>query len=108
MKTGIELITKERTRQINEEGYTLALDSLYKPGELTSAAICYAIVGGSSPRIRESVNVQASMGLKPNGWPWSVESWKPGQDHSVNSRVRELTKAGALLDAEIDRLLNMQ
>ena len=47
MKTGIELITKERTRQINEEGYTLALDSLYKPGELTSAAICYAIVGGS-------------------------------------------------------------
>ena len=48
------------------------------------------------------------MGLKPNGWPWGVESWKPGQDHSVNSRVRELTKAGALLDAEIDRLLNMQ
>ncbi len=108
MNTGAELIIKERERQIKEKGFTLALDSLYKPGELATAGICYAVLAGSSPSVRRSVMTQASMGLKPKGWPWSIESWNPGKDHSHDSRIRELAKAGALLAAEIDRLLNTQ
>ena len=34
--------------------------------------------------------------------------WKPSADHDpVRRRVRDLIKAGALIAAEIDRLLNM-
>lgn len=31
-------------------------------------------------------------------WPWNLKYWKPGE------RIDELTKAGALIAAEIDRL----
>ena len=35
-------------------------------------------------------------------WPWNGSYWKPTPD----DRIKELTKAGALIAAEIDRLLN--
>ena len=34
-------------------------------------------------------------------WPWNVVWWKPTPD----DRIRELAKAGALIAAEIDRLI---
>ena len=36
----------------------------------------------------------------PRGWPWEPADWKPDNDP-----VRNLVKAGALIAAEIDRLL---
>lgn len=36
-------------------------------------------------------------------WPWSDEKWNPEPDN----RIRELAKAGALIAAEIDRLLGL-
>ncbi|WP_102798747.1 hypothetical protein [Bowmanella denitrificans] len=105
MKTGSQLIADERQRQIDEEGRSAELDDAYKPGTLTTAAICYATVAGSGNEMRERIRNQAYLlGMPPNYWPWDREWWKPGQDDSNASRIRELTKAGALLAAEIDRL----
>ena len=36
----------------------------------------------------------------PDSWPWALGWWKPGTDP-----IRNLEKAGALIAAEIDRLL---
>lgn len=92
MKTGIELITEERQRQILIELYSDGHDDEHENGELAIAASCYAMPNDERP-----------MGKKyaiPDQWPWDVEYWKP----TPNDRVRELVKAGALIVAEIDRL----
>lgn len=92
---GMRVICWERVRQQVEEGYTESDDDRHGNGELACAAAYYALpdemrvfyVDESSPR-----------GV-PSGWPFGEEYWKPGD------RVRELAKAGALIAAEIDRLL---
>ena len=43
MRTGIELIQEERTRQVQEEGWTPEHDEEHGDGELALAAACYAI-----------------------------------------------------------------
>lgn len=83
--TGAELIAAERKRQIDVEGYSKTSDALYVNGELVRAAVCY---------VESTGDPQASL-----WWPWDVKHWKP------SNRVRDLTKAGALIAAEIDRLL---
>lgn len=85
-KTGIEVIAEERQRQIKEEGWTLEHDKQWKHGELAEAAACYASL------IDRPFDV----------WPFDMSWWKP----TPNDRIRELQKAGALIAAEIDRLLN--
>jgi len=83
---GVELIATERTRQIEREGWTPEHDAEHVDGELVSAAISYAI--------------HPSRNSPPITWPWDDEWWKPSP-----SRVRDLVKAGALIAAEIDRLI---
>lgn len=90
MKTGIELITEERERQITAEGYTPKHDDAHGNQELQRAA--------------ESYLLSAKMTLTgfrsfrpPDMWPWEKEWWKPSEP------IRDLTKAGALWLAEIDR-----
>ncbi len=90
MKTGIELITEERTRQIEIEKFDANHDKNNAVGELANAASCYAM----DPRIRPDE-------LPPCHWPW-LDFWKP----TPNNRIKELAKAGALIAAEIDRLQN--
>ena len=41
-KTGVELITEERQRQIDEEGYTAKHDMRFTGGEIALAAAVYA------------------------------------------------------------------
>lgn len=89
MKTGIELITEERQRQIEVEGWTIEHDKQYIVGELSDAALCYAMRGYWRQR---NMHVQL--------WPWKEDYWKP----TPENRIRELQKAGALIAAEIDRL----
>lgn len=109
--SGAALIAGERRRQITEEGWSAEHDSSLIQDQLAYAAICYA-----DPRKRE---VKIPEGLDGNGWPtktvdgvtiavmppslwpWGKEEWKP----TPRDRVRELIKAGALIAAEIDRLL---
>jgi hypothetical protein len=86
---GVEMITAERQRQIYAEGWTPEHDAGHEPEALARAAVCYAVPpDGSRQHI---VNVH---------WPWRRQFWKPTPD----DRIRELTKAGALIAAEIDRL----
>jgi len=95
--SGIELIAYERLRQVEAEGYSTKHDDAHVDGALLSAAMCYAgiewLIAGGAPVTRSET---------PMNWPWSADAWKP-----TNDPVRNLVKAGALLAAEIDRLLRL-
>ena len=88
-KTGIELIAEERQRQIEEEGWTAEHDKQWEHGQLVKAAACYL----ARPSWVDTP-------LWPH-WPFDISWWKP----TPQDRIRELQKAGALIAAEIDRLL---
>lgn len=98
--TGIEFIAAERQRQIEEEGWSIERDcNEHSSGELVMAAMCYAC----PPQEKNSGGpLRFFRGREcPAMWPWDKEWWKPTPDN----RIRELTKAAALIAAEIDRLL---
>jgi hypothetical protein len=90
---GIELIAAERSRQINKEGFTATYDGLHQKGEMARAACYYAW----------PTSVMAG-----KMWPgrWQAAWAKKGANgQAASGRIRDLTKAGALIAAEIDRLL---
>lgn len=91
--SGADLITAERIRQVNVKGWTPEHDDEHTEGQLAIAAACYAFDAGSLPTI------DAKRFINDN-WPWSKKWWKPTPDDTI----RQLTKAGALIAAEIDRL----
>jgi hypothetical protein len=91
-KSGVSLITEERQRQIEVEGWNEEHDDFQAVEELAFAAACYAIP--------ESSRIYLKSNEKPNLWLWEKEWWKP----TPNDRIKELVKAGALIAAEIDRL----
>lgn len=95
MKTGIELIAEERQRQIEVEGWTSEHDAEHRDGELAEAAAAYA----SAELYRRSTS--EGYDKMPHIWPFERKYWKPTPD----DRIRELQKAGALIAAEIDRLI---
>lgn len=86
---GAELIAAERRRQVEAEGWTPEHDAEHTEGDLIEAAIAYAVEAAPTP-------------LAPEGWPWPwhADYWKPTADPA-----RNLIKAGALIAAELDRLL---
>jgi hypothetical protein len=95
MKTGVELITEERQRQIEKEGWTADHDEQHCFGTLALAGACYAINHYS-----EANHLSAYYhNWAYDHWPWDDKWWKPSKDP-----IRDLTKAGALIAAEIDRL----
>ena len=96
MKTGIELIAKERQRQIEVEGWTKEHDAKHTDDTLALAASCYAIPSV----LRHYCYSPTRKAIIPVFWPWDKEYWKP----CPQDRIRELVKAGALIAAEIDRL----
>jgi hypothetical protein len=93
MKTGSELIAEERKRQIEEEGFAVKHDSQHTNGELSRAGAIYAL----SADERDAFFVA-------DPWPWDLHWFKP----TPNDRIRELTKAGALIAAAIDVILNSE
>lgn len=93
-ENGCDLIVKERERQIKELGYN---DELYSHNELANAAICYAL----HPSERDMEN-DDGVSLNIALWPWDKVCYKPSPDN----RIKELTKAGALIAAQIDYLIN--
>lgn len=106
---GVDFIRQERARQIEEEGWDSEHDDEHEDGELALAGACYAIP--ADHRKREVGYEWAFMvaDLVCALWPWWEHPvrgrpfknwWKP----SPTDRIRELTKAGALIAAEIDRL----
>lgn len=90
--SGVRLIAAERQRQINAEGWTPEHDDTHRCGELACAAAVYA----TPPIDRDDFGDHSH----PQLWPWS-DGYKP----TPEDRIGELARAGALVAAEIDRLL---
>ncbi|WP_230964803.1 hypothetical protein [Burkholderia cepacia] len=82
----LDVIT-ERRRQVEQEGWTPAHDDQYRDHELSCAAGCYAMYTLAYPA-----------GDPPPAWPWAADWWKP------TTHRRNLVKAGALIQAAIERL----
>lgn len=91
----IELIKNERLRQISEEGYSWRHDDQETNHQLSDAAIVYACTAPMRYEIMHK-------------WPWDEKFFKPDRTYTYDGRIRELTKAGALICAEIDRLLRLK
>lgn len=104
---GIERIAAERQRQIDEEGYTPEHDQEHGNGALAYAAACYAapeqIFRVVQQRVGRDGEVYEMIWHEP--WPrgWKRREFPHGS--SRETRIRDLEKAGALIAAELDRLL---
>ena len=98
---GVQRISDERMRQILQEGFTAEHDDTHAEGELMAAATCYmmayqrGIEGANAQDLRELI-----LDLE---WPWDPHWWKPSPNP-----IRNLEISGALVAAEIDRLLRLK
>lgn len=100
--TGIQRIAIERERQIAADDRTLEWDrTVNAHGELVDAAVCYC--DGDVQGMSQRMGAEGYDNC-PQRWPWDETWWKP----STDSNIRNLEKAGALLAAEIDRLLDQR
>lgn len=100
--SGIDLIAAERKRQVEVEKWTAEHDDGHKNGELSMAAAAYeSVEQGNVLRILESPSVA--------GWPWDIRWFKPFsaavREFPHVDRLRCLIKAGALYQADMERLL---
>lgn len=110
MTPGVQEIDSARERRIEGHGYDAARDDTYTAGQLVVAAVRYANVARLGPNARDLIRVgdaeRVAAGLPLASWPngWSEASYRMGHGNSFADRIRELSKAGALIAAEIDRL----
>lgn len=95
LTSGVELIRRERERQIEVEGWSANHDLQHDCGELAVAAACYAVDHTDAKVTYPRDDPEGS------GWPWGEEWWKP------KDTIRNLVRAGALIAAEIDREIEM-
>lgn len=99
---GIDLIRVERKRQIEEEGWTAEHDDQHPAGELGMAGASYAANAGAglvAGAVAETSYAALNQPGPPDWWPWEIGWWKPKEP------LTDLVRAGALIAAEIDRLL---
>jgi len=99
--SGVELISRERARQMSEEGWTPTHDDTHRNFELSKAGACYASAAMALSKFHRTFKAEE---LHPPmfdylSWPWETKWWRP-----VDDPIRNLVKAGALIAAEIDRL----
>ena len=92
--SGVERIAAERQRHFEVEGWTPEHDDAHVNGEMALAASVYAQFAAWPKGWRKF--------SRPSGWPWERKWWKP------KDPIRDLEKAGALIAAEIDRLLRAE
>ncbi|MDR3591559.1 MAG: hypothetical protein P4N41_18035 [Negativicutes bacterium] len=99
MLNGTIMIAQERERQVRKEGWTTHEDQQKHPdGELSIAAACYAVEGTYAKCVANHYDRYTTI---QDAWPWHPE-WDKRKKHD---RIRRLIIAGALIAAEIDRLL---
>jgi hypothetical protein len=113
---GTDLIAAERKRQIEDKGYTPEHDHQHTNGEMSLVAALLAspellyrqMPGEGSPKFTDPW---------PESWdrrwdkrPYLDKNGRPNHDVHIGTqeRIQQLEKAGALIAAEIDRLLNIQ
>ena len=110
-RTGIQRIADERARQIAEEGWTPEHDDEHLQGELALVGALYA----TPMRLFEQRRNDDLAVIFCDPWPstWTKRWDKrlvrrddpPFPNNADIFRIHELEKAGALVAAEIDRLL---
>lgn len=93
---GLDRIAAERRRQVEVEGWTPAHDDEHHACELAMAADAY--VYWAVGQVNGACWLWGA--ASPASWPWADDWWKPSHDP-----IRNMEKAGALIAAEIDRLL---
>ena len=106
---GIERIAAERQRQIEEVGWSPDHDEAHIESQLALAAVVYALP--ETWRTKSLLMGSLADALWPCTYVYNAqgeayqiyERWQ--LKFSPENRVRELEKAGALIAAEIDRLL---
>lgn len=105
-RTGAQRIADERERQVKKLGWDAKHDADHTDASLAWAAVCYA--APARVYVMEAED-DGSFVRFYDPWPWSPESDKrPSEEDGtlfVEDRLRQLEKAGALIAAEIDRLL---
>lgn len=102
MKTGIELIAEERQRQIEVKGWTSEHDAEDGDGELANAACAYAMTND----MISFIDNEWGNDMFLHFWSFELELLKRDSTDDKKLRIRDLQKAGALIAAEIDRLLS--
>lgn len=90
----IDAVFAERERQV-ATGRTPERDSLYHQCELSRAASAYATPAGWRRHNGDGV---------PTMWPWHPSTFR-AEPQTTEGRLRELAKAGALILAEMERLI---
>lgn len=98
--TGIELMADERKRQIHFEGFDKSHDIKHGEGELALAAAVYAIPAHDRHK--------GPLSVTKVYWPFGIHWWKPDESGTIDGRIKELVKSGALIAAEIDRLSHLK
>lgn len=109
--TGVELIAAERQRQISEEGWTPEHDEQHDAGELVMAACAYASYAVEVRLYRRVILTNEIRFVDPFPKEWRDkrksklgDTYQSFETLSSTDRIDLLTKAGALIAAEIDRL----
>lgn len=102
----MELIAKERQRQQDAEGYDVEHDDGHTLGALAMAAALYAIASTGERLHKVCVHERSVDWFDP--WPWDPEDDKRPKRYpdtpTRRQQMRLLTKAGALIAAELDRV----
>lgn len=101
MTKGTQKISEERSRQINEEGYSPEYD-LSHISELLAAANCYSDYAQSQLKFGKEY-AMAELSFAPTTWPWQRDEYKP-----VDDIKRNIEKAGALMAAAWDAVNNKE
>lgn len=97
MKTGVQLISEERQKQIDKHGFTGQHHNDH-PEWYDNFQLQYAAIGLLSAEFQEGIDSQEAC---PDGWD---EEWV--RRLLAKTREQRLVIAGALIAAEIDRLNN--
>ena len=85
-------IIRERMRQVQELQYTPEHDDKWTNNELVDAAGCYML----------NINVVPPALIETTCWPFHHSQYKP------KDRISDLTRAAALLVAEMERIMRAQ
>lgn len=116
MSTGVERIAAERTRQMEVENWSPEHDDEHTDSSLAWVATCYAAPGLIRVR-RPVIDGEIYEDPWPSSWDGQYDkrpkhggSVQPNSPFVLNrqERIRQLEKAGALIAAEIDRLLRAE
>lgn len=96
MSNFLELVAKERTRQIVEKGYTAEHDDEHTDGSIADAGACYA----ATEMIYQRVDIEYFREV----YKWDLDYFTKSQ----HDRKEQLVIAASLIMAEYDRILRAE